>query len=127
MEDRNRFTVSNEKANRRKIGSQYETLAADYLTGKNAAILERNFRCRQGEIDLILRDGDYLVFAEVKYRKTASMGLPEEAVHERKQQRIRRAAEYYLYKHRYGEDTPCRFDVISILGSEVTWIKNAFF
>lgn len=89
-------------------------------------ILERNFRSRNGEIDLIAKDGAYLVFVEVKYRATAAKGDPAEAVSFYKQNHIRRTAQYYLYSRRYGEDTPCRFDIVSMLGSEIRWIKNAF-
>ncbi len=112
--------------NKRQIGSHYEHLAAEYLKQRGVEILEQNYQTRYGEIDLIARDGRYLVFIEVKFRTKATKGNPAEAVDFRKQQRIRNAARYYLYKHRYGEDTPCRFDVIGILGNEIQWIKNAF-
>ena len=114
------------RGNKRELGGHYEQLAADYLTAHGAQILVRNFRCRQGEIDLIIRDGRYLVFVEVKYRSSMGKGDPAEAVNPFKQQRIRNSARYYLYKNRCGEDTPCRFDVVSILGNEIRWIKNAF-
>lgn len=112
--------------NKRQAGSSRETEAASYLIGQGYQILERNYRCRQGEIDLIARDGPYLVFVEVKYRKNAGSGYPEEAVDARKQHRIYQAARYYLYCRRYGEDTPCRFDVVSIIGNQIKVIQNAF-
>lgn len=112
--------------NKRALGTQYEEITAEYLTQQGAQILERNFRCRQGEIDLIIKDGAYLVFVEVKYRSSLKNGDPAEAVTSVKQERIRTAARYYLYQNRYGEDTPCRFDVIRILRGEINWIKNAF-
>ena len=68
------------KENKRETGTRKEELAADFLTRRGVKILERNFRCRQGEIDLIGMDGQYLVFVEVKYRKTARNGMPAEAV-----------------------------------------------
>ena len=74
--------------NRRKIGQEQEELAAKYLEEKGYEILERNYRIRTGEIDLIARDARYLVFIEVKYRKNLQMGDPLEAVDVRKQQRI---------------------------------------
>ena len=74
--------------NRRKIGAAYEEAAAVFLEKNGVHILEKNFRCRQGEIDLIGRDGEYLVFFEVKYRKSADLGLPAEAVGAAKQRRI---------------------------------------
>ena len=66
--------------NKREVGAAYEEAAAVFLEKNGVRILERNFRCRQGEIDLIGRDGEYLVFFEVKYRKNADAGLPAEAV-----------------------------------------------
>ena len=107
-------------------GHYYEQEAADYLISCGYRILETNYRCRHAEIDLIAMDGDYLVFVEVKYRKTDRMGLPEEAVTRKKQGTIRKVAESYRSFHWKGTETPCRFDVIAVLGEEITWIKNAF-
>lgn len=121
-----------EEMNKRAEGSIHEAEAASYLEKNGYQILEHNYRCRQGEIDLIARDGRYLVFVEVKYRKDLGSGYPEEAVDRKKQQRIWQAARYYLYRHRYGEDTPCRFDVVSIIGTaggtgeEIRVIRDAF-
>jgi len=112
--------------NKRKIGTDYEKLAGAYLQQQGYEILEYNFRCRMGEIDIIAKDGAYLVFAEVKYRSGNQSGSPLEAVHWKKQQIISRTALYYCMKHKYGESTPCRFDVVGICGEEYTLIKNAF-
>ena len=112
--------------NKRQTGSRYEETAAAFLTSKGYRVLERNFRCRHGEIDLICRHGRYLVFAEVKYRSGLTMGSPAEAVDARKQERIRRAAAFYLYSHGMGGDVPCRFDVVGILGSDIELIQDAF-
>ncbi|MEG2700085.1 MAG: YraN family protein [Hungatella sp.] len=112
--------------NKRAIGSCYENLAAAFLEEQGYEILERNYRDRRGEIDLIARDGRYLVFIEVKYRKNMKKGYPEEAVTPTKQQHIHRTAEYYLYRHAYEEALPCRFDVVSILGDEIRLIQDAF-
>lgn len=112
--------------NRRKTGAAYEQLAAEYLEQKGYRILERNYYTRTGEIDLIARDGRYLVFVEVKYRKDARDGHPLEAVDSRKQGRIRRAAQVYLHARKLPLDTPCRFDVVGILGEEVTHVEDGF-
>ena len=120
MSDPNKFQ------NRRQAGAHYEQEAAAYLKQQGLTILERNFHSRDGEIDLIARDGRYLVFVEVKYRKNTANGEPAEAVDYYKQRHIRRTAQYYLYSRRYGEDTPCRFDVVSILDGQINWIQNAF-
>lgn len=84
-----------------------------------------NFYCKSGEIDLVARDGKYLVFVEVKYRRTKMSGYASAAVDWRKQQKISRAAQFYLIRYGYG-DVPCRFDVVAIDGNEIRWIKNAF-
>ncbi len=111
--------------NKRQTGAQYEKLAGEFLLSKGYKILEYNFRCRMGEIDLIARDEEYLVFCEVKYRAGAAKGHPAEAVGPRKQQVISKCAAYYLMTRRMG-DIPCRFDVVSVEGRKITLIKNAF-
>lgn len=112
--------------NKRAIGREKEQLAQEYLKAQGYQIVEKNFYTRFGEIDIIARDGAYLVFLEVKYRRSAAGGYPAEAVDRRKQQRIYRAAQYYLYKRGLPADIPCRFDVAAIQGDEITLIKNAF-
>lgn len=113
------------KMNNREIGTEYERAAAYYLEQQGYIILEQNYRCRTGEIDLIARDGEYLVFCEVKYRYDGRKGSPLEAVDFRKQKKIRQCALFYLTEKGFGE-IPCRFDVIGIQGSQITLIKNAF-
>lgn len=112
--------------NKREVGSRYEESAAACLTKMGYQVLERNYRCRQGEIDLICRQGKHLVFAEVKYRADEKKGSPAEAVDMRKQGRIRRTALVYLCSRGYSEETPCRFDVVSILGNRIEVIQDAF-
>ena len=112
--------------NKRRVGGCKEELAADFLAGQGLRITDRNFRVRQGEIDLVGYDGKTLVFAEVKYRKTAACGDPAEAVGIRKQQQICKVAAFYRSFRKLDPSTPVRYDVVSILGDEVTWIKNAF-
>ena len=112
--------------NKREVGSSYEEIAAAYLLKEGYEILERNFRDRQGEIDLVARDGEYFVFVEVKYRKNSDRGFPQEAVTPKKQRTIRKTAIYYLFTHGLGQETPCRFDVVAIMGEEIWLIKNAF-
>ncbi|MGN0484542.1 MAG: YraN family protein [Lachnospiraceae bacterium] len=114
------------KKNMRKTGTEQEKKAAEYLQQQGYRILEQNYRCRQGEIDLIAKDGEYLVFVEVKYRTQDSCGEPAEAVTAYKQRKISRTALFYCMKHSLPEDTPCRFDVVSILGDQIELIQNAF-
>lgn len=112
--------------NKRGLGTEKETLAVAYLKEQNAELLTKNFYFRGGEIDLIAKDGEYVCFIEVKYRKNNCFGFPEEAVTLSKQKKIIQGAKVYLYQNRYSADTPCRFDVISVSGNNITWIKDAF-
>lgn len=112
--------------NQRKIGREKEVLAANFLKQKGFILLEQNFTCRIGEIDLILQEGPYLVFTEVKYRTNLSKGFPQEAVDWKKQRKIFQTANYYLLQNKLPEQTPCRFDVVAILGEKITLIRNAF-
>ncbi|WP_455715036.1 YraN family protein [Anaerosporobacter sp.] len=112
--------------NKRRIGSEKEQIAAAYLIDQGYSIVEMNFFSRNGEIDIIARDANYLVFIEVKYRKDQKLGFAAEAVNYGKIQSIIKTARYYLYRHGYADDIPCRFDVVAIQGSEVSLIQNAF-
>ncbi len=108
------------------IGKDYEEKAAEYLVRQGMKILCRNFRCRQGEIDVIGLQGEYLVFVEVKFRASAAGGFPEEAVGWQKQKRICRTALYYLYTHPAYETRPVRYDVVAVCGGRIRWYKDAF-
>lgn len=112
--------------NTRKKGTEYEQAAAEYLQRSGVEILERNYRSRRGEIDLIGRDGEYTVFFEVKYRRDNGKGAPAEAVNFLKQKTICRVADYYRMRHGIGEFSPVRYDVVAIEGAELMWYKNAF-
>lgn len=114
------------KENYRKVGTVYENKAVLFLEEKGYEILETNFYTHFGEIDIIARDGKYLVFVEVKYRKSAYEGAALQAVTPAKQRRIIRSAKYYIYKKYYREDLPCRFDVVAFTGEEPVHIVNAF-
>lgn len=109
-----------------EIGKKYESQAAEFLEKQGYLILERNFQCRQGEIDLIGKEGEYLCFIEVKYRKSSNYGTPLEAVTKAKQRKISKAALYYLMKKGYPEDTPCRFDVVGMTAHKAELVRNAF-
>lgn len=112
--------------NRRAVGESYEQMAARYLQSQGARIVECNFHSRRGEIDLIMRESGYLVFVEVKYRRSEKAGDPAEAVTLQKQRRICQTAQYYLYTRRIPQNTPVRYDVVAICGDEITWHRNAF-
>ena len=117
--------ANNIERNKRLTGTKYEQAAGFFLEQMGYEILEYNYRCRSGEIDIIAKDGGCLVFCEVKYRSGRGKGSPLEAVDYRKQQTIFRCASHYLTGKRLS-GIPCRFDVIGIEGTAVTHIKNAF-
>lgn len=115
------------ESNKRKTGQKYEEMAVQYLRGKGYRILKRNYRCPWGEIDVIAKHGEYLVFIEVKYRGSCAYGTPAEAVDGRKQRRISRAALSFYGGNGYEQNVPCRFDVIGVDGKGViSHIENAF-
>ena len=114
------------QVNKRKIGTQFEELAAAYLLERGYTILARSFRHRRGEIDIVAKDGDTVVFVEVKYRSHKGSGDPLEAVHFYKQKQITDAARFYLYRYGYSTSTPCRFDCIGIVDGHIRHISNAF-
>lgn len=96
------------------LGARGEQLAAAYLEGRAMVVLDRNWRCRDGELDLVALDGDEVVFVEVKTRSGTGFGLPAEAVTKDKENRIRRLAGLWLATHR-ASWTGVRFDVIGIV------------
>jgi putative endonuclease len=107
-------------------GAAAEDLAAGFLSRRGLAILERNYRCRGGEIDLVARDGKTLVFVEVRYRRSRRFGGAAASVDARKQARILLAARHYLATH--GE-VPCRCDVVALDAldpARIEWIRDAF-
>jgi putative endonuclease len=113
----------------RGVGQEWERLAEKHLKSAGYEILERNFTTRVGEIDFVAKEAGTLCFVEVKGRRSPAFGEPREAVTREKQRRIFRSAEAYLVRHRIGA-TPCRFDVVAILGSgpgaEVSILRDAF-
>ena len=112
--------------NKRIIGADMEAKAVEYLVSQGVEVLERNFRCRQGEIDIVCRHDGYLVFVEVKFRASLRKGSPEEAVGVAKQKVICRVADYYRCTHGIGQSVAVRYDVIAVLNEEIRWYQNAF-
>lgn len=112
--------------NKRAVGAVWEQNAAQYLADRGMKILERNYRNRQGEIDIIGRHEGYLVFVEVKYRGSLEKGYASEAVDGRKQRQICRVSDYYRYTHGLEDDTAVRFDVVAVQGDRIEWLQDAF-
>jgi putative endonuclease len=114
---------------RKTLGDRAEHSACRYLRRHGLEFITANYRCRRGEIDLVMRDGDSLVFVEVRYRRRADFGHAAETVSSTKRARIVRCARCYLSQHRAWNEAT-RFDVVCIEGSpdnaQIEWLKNAF-
>ncbi|MDE7071329.1 MAG: YraN family protein [Clostridia bacterium] len=111
--------------NNRKSGIEGENTAVEYLKKQGYLIIERNFNTKVGEIDIIAKDKDTIVFIEVKARENTKFGQPIESITPHKVHSIIRTAQWYLSsKKKYN--SLCRFDVIEILRGEVTHTKHAF-
>lgn len=112
---------------RQHRGRLAEEIACRYLQAQGLRLIECNYRCRCGEIDLVMDDGDSLVFVEVRYRRNNHYGSGAETVDAHKQARIIRCAQYYLQRHPAAQGRPARFDVISLeAGKDPHWITDAF-
>ena len=108
-------------------GAQAEQQAAQYLLQHGLSLLHKNYRCRYGEIDLIMRDAETLVFVEVRLRSRSDFGGAAASIDSTKQARLFRTAQHYLSAQRHIP--PCRFDAVllhSIAGADIEWVKNAF-
>ena len=112
-----------------RTGKQGEEIAVSHLRKLGYRILERNYRCPLGEIDVVAKDGEVIVFVEVKSRKTEEFGEPEQAVGKAKQRKMSLLSLYYLAKN-HGSPKEARFDVVAVKmlpsGTEVKLIRNAF-
>ena len=104
------------------LGRDAEARALTFLEQQGLTLIEKNFRCRVGEIDLIMRDAQTLVFIEVRSRKDRRFGGAAASVGLVKQQRIWRSAAFYLL--RYRKPPACRFDLVAIEGEDLRWMKN---
>ena len=112
--------------NKRRVGELYEEKALAYLKKQGFRLCTKNFRVRQGEIDLIGYDGNTLVFAEVKYRRGKGLKNAMESVTYQKQVQICRISLFYLNKYKISLQSAIRYDVIAIDDGKICWIKNAF-
>lgn len=111
-----------------KAGAQAELTAAKYLQQQGLQLLQSNYRCRFGEIDLILKDRDTLVFVEVRLRSRSDFGGAAASIDARKQHKLILAAQHYLAN--VSPQPPCRFDALLLASAEggegIEWLKNAF-
>lgn len=121
-------------SNTSELGRAAEQAACQFLEHQGLVLLEKNYRCRYGEIDLIMQHGNALVFIEVRYRSNTRYGSGSETINYQKQQKLIATASHYLQKHKQSANQHCRFDVISLTASnekkidmaKIQWISNAF-
>ena len=114
-------------ANTQTVGQLFENQARIYLENHGLTFVTKNFRCSLGEIDLIMKDLDYLVFIEVRFRKNFYYGDSIETISTSKQHRLIRTALFYLQKNKLMDKVNCRFDVLGMNNEkEFVWVKNAF-
>ena len=104
------------------VGRAAEARACEYLRQQGLSLVEKNYQCRSGEIDLIMRDADTLVFVEVRFRRSALFGGAIASVGPSKQQRLWRTASTYLC--RFPKPPACRFDLVAIEGDDLRWIRD---
>lgn len=112
--------------NQRAVGAYNEEIAAAYLRKQGLTVIERNYRVRAGEIDIIAKDGEYLVFCEVKYRSSKEAGGASYSISQDKQRQVARVAKIYMVQKHISPETFCRFDCVLIDGKEIEYIKNAW-
>ena len=105
-----------------RLGKLGEDRALAHLSSQGLVLVERNFLCKMGEIDLIMRHNAHLVFVEVRRRASRSFGGAAASITPAKQQRLIRAAQFYLL--RLPKPPPCRFDVVAIDGEQLSWLQN---
>ncbi|WP_213875198.1 YraN family protein [Pseudomonas sp. dw_358] len=115
----------------RAAGQAAEQQALDYLQAQGLRVLHRNWLSKGGELDLVMLDGDTVVFVEVRYRLHAKWGGALGSIDARKQARLIKAAQWFLQIESHWQSSPCRFDVIALEGSadathKVQWLSNAF-
>lgn len=129
------------------LGKEIENLAGAYLKQQGLKLVTVNYRCKMGEVDLIMWDSEILVFIEVRFRRNANYGDGVATINSSKQRRIKKAAVHYLQQHNLYDKVACRFDVISVASASkfdshneqpdghragdharytITWLKDAF-
>jgi putative endonuclease len=117
---------------RQRKGLHFELTALRHLQEHGFVLLTRNYRCKMGEIDLVMQDGSMVVFVEVRFRARLQHGRPQETVTSAKQARLRRAAHHFLLWHPHLRNAPCRFDVLALWPDatgdiQLLWIPAAFY
>ncbi|ADE13660.1 protein of unknown function UPF0102 [Nitrosococcus halophilus Nc 4] len=118
------------RSSRHDQGQQAEQLACHYLQTQGLRLAQRNYRCRLGEIDLVMEDGEHLVFVEVRCRRKGRFGSAIDSITPTKQARLIAAAQHYLQQAGGTHNKPCRFDVVGITplqgSNDIVWLQDAF-
>jgi len=124
------FSKPPAKNDRAQIGKQAEADACDYLQRQGLTLVERNYLCKRGEIDLIMQHKQTTIFVEVRYRRSNRFGSSAESVDWRKQAKLLATAEHYLQQHPRAAQNACRFDVVALTTENkqqhIDWIVDAF-
>ncbi len=115
----------------RLSGPEAEALACQHLLKHGLRLIAQNWRCQRGELDLVMLDGDTVVFVEVRYRQHAAWGGALESIDARKRAKLCLAAQYFLQQEKRWAASPCRFDVVAMnsasnMDQRLNWIRNAF-
>ncbi|CUS47406.1 MAG: putative endonuclease [Idiomarinaceae bacterium HL-53] len=113
----------------KEAGNCFETIACEYLEQKELKLVTRNYRVNDGEVDLIMKDGQYWVFIEVKYRQNDRMYDIREVLEPEQKKRIKRTAKLFLHQHKISEfEVRIRFDFVGITGTpfQIEWLQDAF-
>ena len=115
-------------SNKKSDGDLGEALALNFLRQHNLLLVEKNYRTKMGEIDLIMFDGQQIIFVEVKLRRSTHYGFAQEQVTSSKQLKIIKTAQYFLLKHKKWQQFPARFDIVAINQKNATpeWLQGAF-
>jgi len=123
-------STTQQNRQRAATGKQAETEACKYLQRQGLTLVERNYLCKRGEIDLIMHDGQSTVFVEVRYRRNDRFGSSAESVDARKQAKLLATAQHYLQQHPRAAQQACRFDVVALTThntqQKINWIVDAF-
>lgn len=124
------FSKTRQNNDRAATGRQAEVAACEYLQARGLTLVERNYLCKRGEIDLIMQDKQTTIFVEVRYRRSDRFGSSAESVDGRKQAKLLATAEHYLQQHPQAAHGACRFDVVALSTQnrqpQIDWIVDAF-
>lgn len=120
------MTATKKTTPRRVTGDRFEGAARAFLEERGLRLVRANFLCRHGEIDLVMRDGETVVFVEVRYRRNGAFGGALGSVTPAKRRKLVSAAHLWIAWHPYDARRPCRFDVLAFEGDGVEWVRGAF-